>query len=54
MTRFIKIGRYYINMERIDIIRHCAGDVIEVVMRDGRLLYGSMIDLKKMEIIERP
>lgn len=54
MTRFIKIGKYYINMDRIDIIRQCAGNVIEVVLRDGRLLYGSLQDLKRMEIIERP
>ena len=54
MTRFLKIGRYYINPERIEFIRHCAGEVIEIVMSDGIRLYGSMEDLKKMEIIERP
>ena len=51
--RFIKIGDSYLNMERIDIIRHCSGNVIEAVMMDGKRIYGSKKDLEGMEIVEK-
>ena len=51
--KFIKIGDSYLNMERIDIIRYCSGNVIEAVMMDGKRIYGSKKDLDGMEIVEK-
>ena len=54
MTRFLKIGRYYVNMKRIDTIQHCAGNVAKVSLRDGKYFYCSVKDVKKMKIVEKP
>ena len=51
--RFIKIGEAYLNMDRIEAIRHCAGHVIEAVMTDGKKYYGKMKDLEGMDIVEK-
>ena len=51
--KFIKIGDSYLNMERIDIIRYCSGNVIEAVMMDGKRIYGSKKDLDGMDIVEK-
>lgn len=51
--RFIKFGKAYLNMDRIEMIRHCAGNVIEAVMTDGKRVYGNKQDLDGLDIVEK-
>ena len=51
--RFIKFGKAYLNMDRIEMIRHCAGNVIEAVMTDGKKVYGNKQDLDVLDIVEK-
>ena len=51
--QFLKIGDTYLNMERVEMVRHCSGDVVEAVMFDGKRIYGSMKDIERMNIVEK-
>lgn len=51
--RFIKFGKAYLNMDRIEMIRHCSGNVIEAVMTDGKKVYGNKQDLDGLDIVEK-
>ena len=50
--RFIKFGKAYLNMDRIEMIRHCSGNVIEAIMTDGKKVYGNKQDLVGLDIVE--
>ena len=50
--RSIKFGNSYLNMDRVEIIRQCSGNVIEVVMTDGKRIYGNQQDLDGLDIVE--
>lgn len=51
--RFLKLGKAYLNMDRIEMIRHCSGNVIEAVMTDGKIIHGNLQDLEVMDIVEK-
>ena len=40
-------------MGRIEIIRHCSGNVFEAVMTDGKKVYGNRQDLDGLDIVEK-
>lgn len=51
--KFIKFGEAYLNMARVEMIRHCSGNVYEAVMTDGKKIVGSKKDLDGMDIVEK-
>ena len=51
--RFLKLGKAYLNMDRIEMIRHCSGNVIEAVMTDGKIIHGNLQDMEVMDIVEK-
>ena len=51
--KFIRFGEAYLNMERVEMIRHYSGNVYEAVMTDGKRIVGSKKDLDEMDIVEK-